>query len=217
MTGRLGVGEDGDAYIADLRARRKPRLFVISGPSGVGKDALIENLRERLTDLHFSVTATTRERRPGEIDGVHYFFLDRETFTARRDAGDFLESALVYNNFYGVPKAPVRHALKRGQDVVVKVDVQGAEHIRALAANATFIFVAPESMPALLQRLRSRKSEDPDLLISRFNAASRELLEATKFDYVVFNESGGLDRAVAEVEDIIAAECLRVEQTEIDI
>jgi guanylate kinase len=216
-TGSLGASEEGDAYIADLRARRKPRLFVISGPSGVGKDALIQRLRESSPDLHYSVTATTRERRPGEIDGVHYYFLDRETFRAWQQQGNFLESAVVYDNLYGVPKNPIRHALARGQDVVVKVDVQGAEHIRELGIDAVFIFVAPESLAALLQRLRTRKSEDPDLLISRFGAASRELLEAGEFDYVVFNESGDLERAAAEIEEIMRVERLRTNQADVSL
>src|SRR5687768_17126835 len=103
--------EHGDSFIADLRARRRPRLFVISGPSGVGKDAVIERLREQFPEIHFAVTATTRPRRPGEIDGVHYYFLDHESFLEREREGEFLESATVYDFRYGVPKTPVRHAL----------------------------------------------------------------------------------------------------------
>src|SRR4051812_26801259 len=103
-----------DEAIADLRARRRPRVFVISGPSGVGKDTVIERLRDVFPDIHFSVTATTRPRRPGEIEGIHYYFLTKELFEQRLADGDFLESALVYDHRYGVPKSPIQHALKRG-------------------------------------------------------------------------------------------------------
>lgn len=209
--------ESGDAFIADLRARRKPRLFVISGPSGVGKDSVIERLRDAYPDIHFSVTATTRARRPGEIDGIHYYFLDEETFLAREGEGEFIETATVYNHRYGVPRTPVRHALARGQDVVVKVDVQGAASIKAVADKAIFIFIAPESLTELLRRLRSRKTDDPDALMARFSAASRELLQARAFDYVVFNEIERLGNAIEQIGSIIEAERLCTEQPDISI
>lgn len=217
MIRTLPTEESGDAFIADLRARRKPRLFVISGPSGVGKDSVIERLRDEFPEIHFAVTATTRARRPGEIDGVHYYFLDEETFREREADGEFLESATVYQHRYGVPRTPVRHALARGQDVIVKVDVQGASSIRALAPMATFIFIAPESMTELLRRLRSRKTDDPVALMDRFSEASRELLKAKEFNYVVFNEVERLSDAIQQIGAIIAAERLRTDQHEITI
>lgn len=217
MMGSMPTHESGDAFIADLRARRKPRLFVISGPSGVGKDSVIEHLRDLYPDIHFAVTATTRVRRPGEIDGIHYYFLDEETFLARETEHEFIETAVVYNHHYGVPRTPVRHALQRGQDVIVKVDVQGAASIRELAPNATYIFLAPESMTELLRRLRSRKTDDPEALMSRFGAASRELLKAREFDYVVFNEVERLSSAIDQIGAILAAERLRTIQSEISI
>jgi guanylate kinase len=209
--------ESGDAFIADLRARREPRLFVISGPSGVGKDSVIERLRDDYQDIHFAVTATTRARRPGEIDGIHYYFLDEETFRERESEGEFIETATVYQHRYGVPRTPVRHALARGQDVIVKVDVQGAASIRALAPKATFIFLAPESMTELLRRLRSRKTEDPDALMARFSAASRELLKAKDFDYIVFNEVERLSNTIDQIGAILASERLRTDQNGITI
>lgn len=209
------VGESGDSFIADLRARRRPRLFVISGPSGVGKDTVIEGLREAYPDVHFAVTATTRSRRPGEIDGVHYFFLERAAFVERLEHGEFMESAVVYNYSYGVPKSPVRQALQRGQDVVIKVDVQGAAAIRALVEHGTFIFLAPESMDELFQRLQSRKSEDPDVLMGRFMAADRELRRAREFDYIIFNERERLARTISQISAIIDAERLRIDQPEV--
>jgi guanylate kinase len=213
----MPVEERGDAFISDLRARRKPRLFVISGPSGVGKDAVIERLRDHEPDAHFAVTATTRPRRPGEIDGIHYYFLDHDTFHEREAQGEFIETAEVYNFSYGVPRTPVRHALARGQDVIVKVDVQGASSIKAIAPAATFIFLAPESMTELLRRLRSRKTEDPDVLMARFSAASRELLRAREFDYIIFNEVERLATTLDQIRAIVEAERARTEQPEITI
>ena len=213
----MDQAHQGDGFIADLRSRGKPRLFVISGPSGVGKDAVIERLRERFPEMHFAVTATTRPRRPGEIDGVHYYFTQPESFRERLVNGEFLETALVYGNHYGVPRTPIRHALARGQDVVVKVDVQGSAAIKSIAPNAIFIFLAPESLTELLRRLRSRMTDDPETLMTRFNAASRELLMAKEFDYIVFNETDKLDATLDQLSAIVTAERLRREQSEITI
>jgi guanylate kinase len=211
------MGMRADEIVANLRARRQPRLFVISGPSGVGKDSVIERLRDAFPDIYFAVTATTRPRRPGEIDGIHYFFMDRPAFERRLAENEFLESAVVYDFLYGVPRSPVRQALARGQDVIIKVDVQGAESIRALTNAATFIFLAPESMTDLLHRLRTRKSEDPDVLMERFQAASREMPRASDFDYVIFNETDRLDQTIDIVAAIICAERARVHQPEVVI
>lgn len=210
-------GEAGDAFIADLRARRKPRLFVVSGPSGVGKDTIIQELRPRFPEIHFAVTATTRERRPGEIDGVDYYFLDRQTFEQRIDEGDFLESAIVYGERYGIPRNPIRHALERGQDVVVKVDVQGAATVRELAPAAVSIFLAPESMSELFRRLRSRKTDDPEKLMRRFKKAEDELQEAQSFDYLVFNEFDNIDRATDQIVAIIEAERSRLNHAPVTV
>ncbi|MGH2534255.1 MAG: guanylate kinase [Thermomicrobiales bacterium] len=209
------MGLRADEAIAELRSRRRPRLFVISGPSGVGKDTVVESLRAAFPDVYFAVTATTRERRPGEIDGVHYYFMDTPTFEANRASGEFMEWAQVYGNLYGVPKGQVRLALARGQDVIVKVDVQGAATIRQLTPDGCFIFLAPESMTELLRRLRSRKSEDTDVLMERFQAASREMPRASEFDYVVFNETERVERAADSICAIVSAERCRVDQPEI--
>jgi len=204
-----------DQVIADLRGRKTPRLFVISGPSGVGKDAIITRLRTTFPDIHVAVTATTRPRRPGEADGVDYYFYDPEDFLERRRAGEFFESAEVYGLWYGVPKHSVVHALERGQDVIVKVDVQGAASIREMASNGVFIFVAPESRDELLKRLKFRKTEDPDELMQRFAKAEQELQRVYEFDYVVFNEhddSGVSPKAVEHIASIITTERLKVDQ-----
>lgn len=207
-----GLGERADDQIGNLRALRKPHIFVISGPSGVGKDAVIERLRPRFPDVYFAVTATTRERRPGEIDGVHYFFLDEPTFLQRQSKGEFLESAIVYGSHYGTPRSPIRQALERGQDVIVKVDVQGSESIRKLVPEASLIFLAPESMTELLHRLRSRKTDDPDALMRRFGTASREIGTALGFDFVIFNEADRLDQTLDQISAVITSERGRVRQ-----
>lgn len=222
MTGHLsdeGMNERADQLIDALRSVVRPRLFVISGPSGVGKDTLIQDLRPVYPEFHFAVTATTRERRPGEIDGVHYYFMTRDEFLTRRAAGEFLESAEVYGrgHWYGVPKERVRAALRSGRHVIVKVDVQGAASIRQLAPKSIQIFVAPPSMQALTERLLRRKSDDPVVLMQRLRTASRELSSAADFDYVVFNETDQQESAVNAINAIIRAELSRINQPEIEL
>lgn len=208
---------EGDQFIAGLRSRRRPRVFIISGPSGVGKDSVIDRLRERESDTHFAVTATTRPQRDGETDGIHYFFLGHEQFATWVADGEFLEFATVYGQRYGVPKSPVRAALQRGQDVVIKIDVQGAAAIRTLIPDSVGIFIAPESMDSLYLRLSARKTDDPLELARRFEEARHELLRAQEFDYIVFNETNGLLRAVDEINAIIRAVRSEIRQPEIGI
>ncbi len=211
-----GLGQRADQQIAALRSGRHPRLFIISGPSGVGKDAIIEQLRERFPESFFAVTATTRERRPGEIDGVHYIFLTEETFSERLAEGEFLESALVYGvGRYGVLRGPIASAISFGQDAFVKVDVQGAETLRTAIPEAISIFIAPESMQELLRRLQSRKTDDGEALMRRFGTASRELESAPDFDYLVFNEADRLTEAIEHIAAIVVAERCRVHQPQI--
>jgi guanylate kinase len=214
-----GLSERADALIDELRATAKPRLFVISGPSGVGKDTLIELLRPRFPEFRFAVTATTRERRGGEIHGVHYFFLTPEEFEEQRAAGEFLETAEVYGkgHWYGVPKGPVRNALHAGRHVVVKVDVQGAQTIRELAPPAVLIFVAPPSMDELSERLYRRKTDDPVVLMQRMRMASRELETSPLFDYVVFNESEQPETAADLISAIMRAEIAKINQLPIEL
>ena len=211
------LGEGADDLIGDLRALRRPRVFIVSGPSGVGKDAVIEQLRERFPDAFFAVTATTRDRRPGEIDGVHYFFLTEDDFRQRQAEGEFLETATVYGNLYGVLKGPVRAALARGQDVFVKVDVQGAAEIERLIPQAVSIFLCPESAGTLLQRLKHRKTDDPAGLMTRFATATRELAAAAHFDYIVFNKQDRLEQALNEIAAVVRAESCRTNQAEIHL
>lgn len=211
------LNERADELIEQLRQSRRPRMFVVSGPSGVGKDSVIQEMRRILPDLHYAVTATTRQRRPGEIDGVHYYFLEHEEFLAQIAEDEFMEHATVYGNLYGVPKQRLRSALTAGRDVVIKVDVQGARAIRQLVPSVVSIFVAPPSMADLMQRLRGRKSDDFEVVIKRLNTATHELACAKEFDYVVFNESDRLEETVRTIETIIEAERLRINQVDISL
>ena len=211
------LNERADELIDQMRQVRRPRLFIISGPSGVGKDAVIERMREAHPDFHYVVTATTRPRRPGEIDGVHYYFMTEAEFVAQHGQDGFLEAAVVYGNWYGVPKSRIRSALQSGMSVVVKVDVQGSATIRQSIPQSVLIFLVPPSMSELLGRLRSRKTDDPDVLMQRLSTATRELAAAKSFDYVVFNESDELDETVKQISAIIVAESSRMEQHEITV
>jgi len=202
--------EQADELIDELRSVAHARMIIISGPSGVGKDTVIEHMRLAHPDYAFAVTATTRPRRPGEIDGVHYIFMELHEFDDARQRGEFLEAAEVYGNYYGVPRERVRRALRAGKNVVVKVDVQGAASIRSVAPDGIFIFLAPPSMAELTARLRNRKTDDPEALMRRLATASRELRRACEFEYVVFNERDRLDDTLATIDAIITAENCRI-------
>lgn len=206
---------EGNALIDDIRSNDAPRVYIISGPSGVGKDAVIEQLREVFPNAQYVVTATTRPMRVGEIDGVHYKFMTKEDFVAGIESDAFIENALVYENHYGVPKQPIVDGLAENRDVIIKVDVKGAATLRRLIPNTISIFLAPESMEELLTRLRDRKTDDPDVLMKRFRTASQELEEVDKFDYVVFNEADQLDATVRAIVNIVNVERLRVDHPEI--
>lgn len=207
----------GDEILADLRGIARPRLIVISGPSGVGKDTVIDRMRVLYPDMFFAVTCTTRQRRGGEIDGIHYNFLSREEFGRLIVANEFIESAEVYGFYYGVPRTPIRQALARGQDVVVKVDTQGAQTFRRLAPGGLFIFIAPPSIDELARRLRSRKTDGEEALMRRLRTAQRELATVEHFDYVVFNESDQEDETVARIMAILTAERCRLHQPGVEL
>lgn len=209
--------EQGNALIDRLRATEQPRVFIISGPSGVGKDSVIDHLRVHLPNARYVVTATTRPMRRGEIDGIHYHFMTKEAFVDGIAHDQFIEHALVYDNHYGVPRTPIEEGLASGQHVIIKVDVKGAATLRRCIAGATSIFLAPEKMEELLDRLRSRKTDDPDVLLKRFRTASQELERAEEFDYVVFNERGKLDEAIFRIRSIIQTEQARINKPEIVI
>lgn len=184
-------------------------MVVISGPSGVGKDTLIERMAELGHDHHFTITATTRDARPGEKEGVNHFFLTREEFTDMIRADELLEWAEVYGNYYGVPKQQVRDALERGQHVLIRVDVQGARRLRQLLPEALQIFVMPPSMPVLRKRLEERGVNSEEDMENRLDSATKEIAESEEFDYCVVNEEDHLDEAVEQVSNIFDRESRR--------
>ena len=184
-----------------------PLFVVLSGPSGVGKDAVLNAMRAALgAAVHYAVTATTRPIRPGEREGVDYYFVSPERFHELRAQGELLEHAQVYGRWYGVPKAPLRDALADGKDVLLKVDVQGAHTISRLLPGALLIFLAPPSMEELERRLRDRKTESPDDMARRIETARGELAQAHRFHYVVENETDAVEAAVRRIAAIIAQE-----------
>lgn len=187
-----------------------PLVVVLSGCSGVGKDAVLGRMRELGLPFHFIVTATTRPRRQEEVEGRDYLFLSQEQFDKMRDEGQFLEWAKVYGHCYGVPRKQVQEAFQKGQDVIVKVDVQGAATIKGLLPQGVFIFLAPPSLEELEQRLRQRRTESSADLEIRLRTAQEEMKRLPMFDYVVVNAQGQLDQAVSQIQAIVAAEKLRV-------
>ncbi len=187
-----------------------PLLVVLSGPSGVGKDAVLSELRRLDRPWHFAVTATTRPIRPGEQDGVDYVFLEPDTFTKMRDRDEFIECAEVYGRWYGVPRSQARDALRSGKDVFLKIDVQGAATIRQMAPEALLIFLMPPSLDELQRRLTGRMTESAPDMERRLRAAQEELAEVSNFDYRVVNANGRLEQAAADIDAIVAAEKCRV-------
>ena len=183
-----------------------PLLVVISGPSGVGKDAVLERMKSSDAPYHFAVTATARPKRDNEVDGVDYLFVSRDEFQSMIRNDELLEWAEVYGNPYGVPKSPVRDALARGQDVILKIDVQGGDNIRRLVPGALYIFLAPPDMEELERRLTRRRSESPETLKVRMETAAAEMEEAEKYDHVVINRTGQIDEAVEEINAIMRRE-----------
>ena len=187
-----------------------PLLIIISGPSGVGKDATLARMKKAGLLFHYVVTATTRPKRPGEKDGVDYRFLSEDQFHQLAETKQFLEWAKVYGNYYGVPKEEIKEALKRGQDVIVKVDVQGAATIKQILPDAVFIFLISPSTEELANRLKRRQSQPSAELSLRLNKAREEMESLSLFDYVVVNYTDKLDLAVSQINAIVTAEKCRV-------
>lgn len=196
---------------------QSPLLIVLSGPSGVGKDAVLTRLRESGYPLGYITTLTTRTQRPNEKDGVDYHFVSEVKFREMLDGNAMLESANVYGNWYGVPRAAVKEALDRGEDVIIKIDVQGAATIRRIAPRAVFIFLTGPSIEELSNRLGQRLTESPDQLAVRLRTAEEEMKQLHLFDYVVVNREGEIDAAVSRIEAIITAEKCRVNPRQIEL
>ena len=184
-------------------------IVVLSGPSGVGKDAMLERMAELNYPYHFVITATTRKPRPGEVDGVNHYFVDRARFQELIDADELLEHAEVYGNMYGVPKQQVRDALTAGRHVMIRVDVQGASRIRQLVSDALLIFVMPPTLESLQARLEARGVDALDAITVRRSKAMDEMKDASWFDFTVVNHDDKLDKAVQEVIGVIDSESER--------
>ena len=183
---------------------------MISGPSGVGKDVLIEGMAGRGLNYHFTVTATTRDPRPGEREGINHHFMSVGEFRRAIDEDELLEWARVYGNYYGVPKQQVRTALADGMHAIIRVDVQGALRIKELAPEVLMIFIHPPSMEVLQQRLARRGVNSKSDIETRLSAATDEIDQSQAFDRQVVNREGKLDDAVDDVIEIVYKESLRV-------
>jgi guanylate kinase len=189
-----------------------PLLIVLSGPSGVGKDALVTKLKEHHLSFHFVVTATSRDPRPGEFDGIDYHFIGRQKFEEMIAQNELIEYAQVYNQYKGVPKFEVRNALASGKDVIMRLDVQGAAKIRQLCQDAILIFLVPDNEEAWFSRFKSRPTEDPEALQLRIATARQEMTRLNEFDYVVVNAQNKIDEAAQTIIDIINSEHHRTHQ-----
>jgi guanylate kinase len=192
---------------------RRGLMFVLSSPSGAGKSTLARLLLSEDKDLEISISVTTRPRRPSEVEGRHYHFIDRETFERMRQHGELLESAEVHGNFYGTPRAPVEKALARGRDVLFDIDWQGTEQLSAnaeLRPDLVRVFVLPPSFRELKSRLERRAEDAPEVIRRRLENACIEISKWRAYDYVIVNED--LDSSFPVVRAILAAERLRRER-----
>jgi guanylate kinase len=180
------------------------KVFVITGPSGVGKGTLIEQLLERVPELELSISATTREPRAGEVDGRDYFFLEPEEFRRRLEAGDFLEHASYSGNYYGTLREEVERRLAEDRSVVLEIEVQGARQVRAAMPESVQVFISPPEPAALRKRLESRGTDTAEAIDARLAVAAQELAARDEFAYLVVNDD--VERAAAELERIVRTE-----------
>lgn len=185
-------------------------LFVVSGPSGAGKDTLVEALLGKLPRLRYSISATTRAPRPGERDGEHYFFVTTEEFERRRDCGAMLETREYNGNLYGTPRDYIEQTVAVGDDVIIKPEVNGALAIKAAYPDAVLIFLVPSRFSHLRERLLARRTETNDEIASRLAIAHREMESIRRFDYIVVNEQDRQDDAEYDLEAILRAERFRI-------
>ena len=196
-------------------AEKRPLFIVLSGPSGAGKDAILTRMKESDYPLEYITTVTTRPRRAKERDNIDYHFISTERFQEMITGNELLEWANVYGNRYGVPKQPVKQALDKGQDIIVKVDIQGAATIKKILPEAVFIFLMPASIEELATRLNQRHTESPSNLALRTETAEEEIKQLPLFNYVVVNKRDEIDLAVSDIEAIITAEKCRVVPREV--
>ena len=191
-----------------FKGKHPGKLFVFSGPSGAGKGTICKKLLEENKELALSISMTTRAPREGEVEGVSYFFTDKETFKKRIEAGELLEYAEVYGNYYGTPKGPVIEKLENGIDVILEIDMQGALKVKENYPDGVFVFILPPSMSELRKRLTGRGTETKEAIELRLGETLKELSYIEKYDYCVVN--GELNEAVARVKSIVVAEHSKV-------
>lgn len=185
-------------------------LIVISGPSGAGKGTICKELLDKHNNIYISVSATTRSPRAGEVDGINYYFLTKESFEEKVSQNGFLEYANVHGNFYGTPKVNVEKMLEEGKDVILEIDIQGALQVKENFSEGVFIFILPPSMEELKQRIIKRGSETEESLMTRFKNAYKEINYVSKYNYAVVNDT--VEDAVNKVRSIILAESCRVDR-----
>jgi guanylate kinase len=196
---------------------RSPLLLVLSGPSGAGKDVVLSKLRELNHPLKYITTVTTRSQRAGERANTDYHFVSAEKFQEMISGDKLLEWANVYGNWYGVPKQPIKQALDKGQDTIVKVDVQGAATIKRIIPQAILIFLAPPSIEEIIIRLQQRHTESALDLDLRTKMAKEEMKQLSLFEYLIINNRNEIDQAVSVIEAILTAEKCRVSRRDINL
>ena len=193
--------------------RKQGFLIVLSGPSGAGKNTVVNELGERLDGLRYSVSATTRPPGPGEVDGVHYNFVTHGEFQRMQEAGELLEWATVYGNFYGTPRRFIEETTAEGYDVILDIDIQGARQVRSRWPAGIFVYLMPPSMGELWRRICARGRDSEDAICARFKLAWAELESVFDYDYVVFNND--LDEAVDNLRAIITSERSKVQRCDL--
>ena len=184
--------------------KRKGLLLVVSGPSGAGKGTICKALLNKNDQIKLSVSATTRKPRTGEVDGINYFFIEKEKFTQMIEEGEFLEYAQIYDNFYGTPKAAIMECLEKGQDVILEIEMQGASQIKEVCPDGVFIFVLPPSLEELKNRIVGRGTETAEEIEKRFSCAFDEINKIVDYDYFIVNDD--VEKSVKQVEGIILSE-----------
>jgi guanylate kinase len=194
-----------------------PLVIVISGPSGVGKDTILNHLKNQRYPFQFITTVTTRPRRQKEKDGIDYHFISTAEYETLRQNGGLLESAKVYGNWYGVPKQPVKEALAQGRDTIIKVDIQGAANLKKILPEAIFIFIMAPSAEELSKRLNGRKTESSADLAVRLKTAESEITQIANFDYVVMNPCGKVESAIKDILAIVTAEKCRTNPRRVNL
>lgn len=190
-------------------------LFVFSGPSGTGKSTIVNQILEIRDDTTFSVSATTREKREGEVHGVNYYFVDRETFSEMIQNNELLEYAEYVNNLYGTPKKPVIEQLSQGKNVILDIEVQGADQIKKQYPDAILIFIVPPSLKELEQRLINRGTDSEERIAQRMQQAKKEFSRIGNYDYIVVNDV--LETAIDEALSIISAQDYKYSNRKIEI